>query len=189
MTPRTEFARDFCAGIGPLQLGVVLFVCFFCTYYSLSLPFLFTFSSLKVIASWNFGSRPDFDCNEVRFSKCSFLWMLGVFFVCFFHKQIPKLCVCSGFLSSAIKHHSYLKFWIYAHDWPAWNIMKTYFHFFAFLHFLTAMFRFFRPYLVFFVNKKRHFFGSCMVRCTLSLRVFDCGRKGVVSRCLMCSFL
>ena len=24
MTPDTEFARDFCAGIGPLQLGVVL---------------------------------------------------------------------------------------------------------------------------------------------------------------------
>ena len=27
MSPGTEFARDFCAGIGPLQLGVVL-VCF-----------------------------------------------------------------------------------------------------------------------------------------------------------------
>ena len=24
MAPGTEFARDFCAGIGPLQLGVVL---------------------------------------------------------------------------------------------------------------------------------------------------------------------
>ena len=24
MSPGTEFARDFCAGIGPLQLGVVL---------------------------------------------------------------------------------------------------------------------------------------------------------------------
>ena len=24
MAPSTEFARDFCAGIGPLQLGVVL---------------------------------------------------------------------------------------------------------------------------------------------------------------------
>ena len=24
MVPGTEFARDFCAGIGPLQLGVVL---------------------------------------------------------------------------------------------------------------------------------------------------------------------
>ena len=24
MAPRTEFTRDFCAGIGPLQLGVVL---------------------------------------------------------------------------------------------------------------------------------------------------------------------
>ena len=29
MAPGTEFARDFCAGIGPLQLGVVL-VCIFC---------------------------------------------------------------------------------------------------------------------------------------------------------------
>ena len=29
MSPGTEFARDFCAGIGPLQLGVVLVcVCF-----------------------------------------------------------------------------------------------------------------------------------------------------------------
>ena len=27
------------------------------------------------------------------------------------------------------------------------------------------------------------------LRCTLSLRPFDCGRKGVVSRCLMCSSL
>ena len=27
MTPGTEFARDFCAGIGPLQLGVVLIFC------------------------------------------------------------------------------------------------------------------------------------------------------------------
>ena len=26
MAPGTEFARDFCAGIGPLQLGVVLVV-------------------------------------------------------------------------------------------------------------------------------------------------------------------
>ena len=26
MSPVTEFARDFCAGIGPLQLGVVLVI-------------------------------------------------------------------------------------------------------------------------------------------------------------------
>ena len=29
MAPGTEFARDFCAGIGPLQLGVVLVLFFF----------------------------------------------------------------------------------------------------------------------------------------------------------------
>ena len=29
MAPGTEFARDFCAGIGPLQLGVVLVDFFF----------------------------------------------------------------------------------------------------------------------------------------------------------------
>ena len=29
MAPGTEFARDFCAGIGPLQLGVVLVLPFF----------------------------------------------------------------------------------------------------------------------------------------------------------------
>ena len=29
MAPGTEFARDFCAGIGPLQLGVVLVLSFF----------------------------------------------------------------------------------------------------------------------------------------------------------------
>ena len=29
MAPGTEFARDFCAGIGPLQLGVVLVFYFF----------------------------------------------------------------------------------------------------------------------------------------------------------------
>ena len=29
MAPGTEFARDFCAGIGPLQLGVVLVLLYF----------------------------------------------------------------------------------------------------------------------------------------------------------------
>ena len=29
MSPGTEFARDFCAGIGPLQLGVVLVSIYF----------------------------------------------------------------------------------------------------------------------------------------------------------------
>ena len=29
MSPGTEFARDFCTGIGPLQLGVVLVYLFF----------------------------------------------------------------------------------------------------------------------------------------------------------------
>ena len=29
MAPGTEFPRDFCAGIGPLQLGVVLVIYFF----------------------------------------------------------------------------------------------------------------------------------------------------------------
>ena len=33
MAPGTEFARDFCAGIGPLQLGVVLVRLFI--YFSL----------------------------------------------------------------------------------------------------------------------------------------------------------
>ena len=32
MSPGTEFARDFCAGIGPLQLGVVLVSINFITY-------------------------------------------------------------------------------------------------------------------------------------------------------------
>ena len=38
MAPGTEFARDFCAGIGPLQLGVVLvfFIFFFITITPLS---------------------------------------------------------------------------------------------------------------------------------------------------------
>ena len=31
MAPGTEFARDFCAGIGPLQLGVVLVI--YTNYY------------------------------------------------------------------------------------------------------------------------------------------------------------
>ena len=34
MAPGIEFARDFCAGIGPLQLGVVL------VFYSFSWTFL-----------------------------------------------------------------------------------------------------------------------------------------------------
>ena len=34
MSPGTEFARDFCAGIGPLQLGVVLVFFFFYCYVS-----------------------------------------------------------------------------------------------------------------------------------------------------------
>ena len=29
MAPGTEFARNFCAGIGPLQLGVVLVLVYF----------------------------------------------------------------------------------------------------------------------------------------------------------------
>ena len=33
MSPGTEFARDFCAGIGPLQLGVVLVFLFFALLY------------------------------------------------------------------------------------------------------------------------------------------------------------
>ena len=32
MSPGTELARDFCAGIGPLQLGVVL-VFYACLFY------------------------------------------------------------------------------------------------------------------------------------------------------------
>ena len=35
MAPGTEFARDFCAGIGPLQLGVVLVSFNFNIYYFL----------------------------------------------------------------------------------------------------------------------------------------------------------
>ena len=33
MAPGTEFARDFCAGIGPLQLGVVLVVLFYMSMF------------------------------------------------------------------------------------------------------------------------------------------------------------
>ena len=37
MAPGTEFAHDFCAGIGPLQLGVVLvpFILEMCSVYDL----------------------------------------------------------------------------------------------------------------------------------------------------------
>ena len=45
--------------------------------------------SPTVIASWNFGSRPNLD-------KIIFLQVLGLFSV-FFRIHIPKLCVCSQF--------------------------------------------------------------------------------------------
>ena len=37
-TPSTELPRDFCAGIGPLQLGVVLVKTFFYMYYAPTWP-------------------------------------------------------------------------------------------------------------------------------------------------------
>ena len=36
MVPGTEFARDFCAAIGPLQLGVVLVIFVFETFCQIS---------------------------------------------------------------------------------------------------------------------------------------------------------
>ena len=51
MAPGTEFARDFCAGIGPLQLGVVLVsITFF--WKSLSLPLNCV---LRSLISYSFG--------------------------------------------------------------------------------------------------------------------------------------
>ena len=41
MAPGTEFARDFCVGIGPLQLGVVL-VEYLSNMHTLKLEFLST---------------------------------------------------------------------------------------------------------------------------------------------------
>ena len=45
MSPGTEYTRDFCAGIGPLQLGVVLvlfsFICF--SYYMYITVYYFAF--------------------------------------------------------------------------------------------------------------------------------------------------
>ena len=39
MAPGNEFTRDLCAGIGPLQLGVVLvFSCFFLRVFVVFLP-------------------------------------------------------------------------------------------------------------------------------------------------------
>ena len=45
MAPGTEFARDFCAGIGPLQLGVVLVSSSICISYAY--PW-FTITTVKV---------------------------------------------------------------------------------------------------------------------------------------------
>ena len=60
MSPGTEFARDFCAGIGPLQLGVVLVLLPF-KLPSSQIPykcvFLLLFSLIKCIAF----VRPLFD--------------------------------------------------------------------------------------------------------------------------------
>ena len=39
MPPGTEFARDFCAGIGPLQLGVVLVFNIFNIFKRIGLTF------------------------------------------------------------------------------------------------------------------------------------------------------
>ena len=40
MAPGTEFARDFCAGIGPLQIGAVLVFFLFDIIYVVSLSFV-----------------------------------------------------------------------------------------------------------------------------------------------------
>ena len=63
MTPGTEFARDFCAGIGPLQLGVVLVSFIFPLYVTSTFFFFFQaglfflfFSLLKNVIFWLRGN-------------------------------------------------------------------------------------------------------------------------------------
>ena len=46
MTPSTELPHDFCAGIGPLQLGVVLV--FFSSQYFYT-KFIFWYSKTKIM--------------------------------------------------------------------------------------------------------------------------------------------
>ena len=48
MSPGTEFARDFCAGIGPLQLGVVLVFLIFGSERFFFLECCSTFIGLKL---------------------------------------------------------------------------------------------------------------------------------------------
>ena len=43
MAPGTEFARDLCAGIGPLQLGVVLVLHIFITNVTCLVCMFYTF--------------------------------------------------------------------------------------------------------------------------------------------------
>ena len=55
-TPSTELPRDFYAGIGPLQLGVVLVLLQF---------YLWTFTEIYVQSvRWSFGPRSS-DCAEL----------------------------------------------------------------------------------------------------------------------------
>ena len=64
MAPLTEFARDFCAGIGPLQLGVVLVNLFFSSVNRLAMAiFYFLDFEKKTMLKKNrsfYKSRPCF---------------------------------------------------------------------------------------------------------------------------------
>ena len=51
MTPSTELPRDFCAGIGPPQLGVVLVFVLFYTMHNLAVN-LDKLSKIEAILSW-----------------------------------------------------------------------------------------------------------------------------------------
>ena len=63
MAPGTEFARDFCAGIGPLQLGVVL-------------VYLFIYLFIRSSSHWALALRPVYDlitplppCRQTHLSE------------------------------------------------------------------------------------------------------------------------
>ena len=55
MAPGTEFARDFCAGIGPLQLGVVLVTLF----YNINMEITCLWNGEREGGGWH----PIFECN------------------------------------------------------------------------------------------------------------------------------
>ena len=101
MSPGTEFARDFCAGIGPLQLGVVLVyflvesftsVCTCLPVYVHVYQCVYMFTSVcKCLSSW---SGPINRYAYIRNTDTKYIFPTDITI------ENKYMCVCVGFFFS-----------------------------------------------------------------------------------------